>query len=154
MRQIEHLAVALLLAGAAMSGAPAAACTVSATGVAFGTYDILSPAPDDSTGSIEVACHPSIHGPIVALGSGGSGSFAPREMTGIGGDLPYNLYTSAARTIVWGDGTAGTSTVTLIGGIVNSGTRRFMRPVHGRIPPQQPVGFGAYSDTLFVTVSF
>ena len=75
----------LILAG--MAGfflvplAPASAYTVSANGVAFGTYDMLSNAPDDATGSVEIACHPSQQNVEISLGTGGSGSFAQRRMT-------------------------------------------------------------------------
>lgn len=153
MRRIEGLGLVSALA-LMMAPTHAGACTVSATGVAFGTYDTLSAAPDDSAGAVLVECHPSEHVPTVAISTGGSGSFADRRMSGGADSLAYNLYTSAARNLVWGDGSAGTAIVTLVGGIVNAGRRRFNQPIYGRIPARQAVDAGTYSDTLFVTLSF
>lgn len=152
MPRTERLALLAALAAGLID--PAFACTVSATSVAFGTYDTLTPAPDDSTGSIQLVCHPNVHAPVVSLGTGAAGTYSPRHMTGATDLLPYNLYTSAARSVIWGDGTGGSATVTLTTSIVNRGIRTYDQPIHGRIPAQQVVDSGAYSDTLFVTVTF
>lgn len=152
-----RLASSALLAaiGAAMAAAtPAKACTISATGVAFGAYNPRSGSADNGTGRIELACPPSVRDPEVAIGTGSSGSYATRNMTSGATLLNYNLYTNAARTNVWGDGSGGTSTVTLNGGSVSQGVRRFSRTVYGRIPALQNVKAGSYNDTLIVTVTF
>ena len=146
------LAAALL--AAPLIGAPAAACTISGTGVAFGAYDPQSAASDDSAGTVSVNCHPSVESPIVALSTGQSGSYAARRMSGGSFNINYNLYTSGARTIVWGDGTGGSVTQTLSGGTVSGGTRTFSRTIYGRIPALQNVGAGPYSDTITLTVTF
>jgi spore coat protein U-like protein len=156
MRRAEPrlLAAAIGLALALLPAPALAACTVGTTGVAFGAYDSLSATPDDSTGTIEVDCHPSDQSVEVAIGTGLSGSFAPRRMGNGAATLNYNLYTSAARAIVWGDGTQGTASQTLTSGIVNSGTRHFTAVIHGRIPAAQSVPAGTYGDTLIVTINF
>jgi spore coat protein U-like protein len=155
MRPIDALRSAAALAAAAWFGAaPAAACTVSATGVAFGAYNPISPAPDDGTGSIVVVCHPNEHGPQVALSAGNSGSFAARNMRNGSTSLNYNLYTSAARNVVWGNGSGGSATVTLSGGTVNHGQRTFTRDIFGRVPTAQHVAAGVYTDLIMVTVTF
>ena len=145
-----------ILAALGALAVPAAgqACTVSATGVAFGTYDSITPAPDDGVGSVILVCHPNVHSAEVQLGAGLSGSYAPRRMRNGVILLDYNLYTSTARNIVWGNGSGGTVTVTLTGGTVTAGSRTFNRPIYGRIPAGQAVAMGTYTDTIVVTVVF
>ena len=86
-----------------------------------------------------------------------SGSYSPRQMAFGSARLNYNLYRDAARTLIWGNGLSGTSVATAsftVGPGVGNGTRTAQLPVYGRVPPQQVVGMGAYSDTIVVTVTF
>jgi len=140
--------------GVVLAPAPARACTISSAGVAFGAYDPQAAGAEDSTGTVRADCHPSESAPIVALGTGQSGSFAARTMTSGPYTLGYNIYSDSGRTIVWGDGTGGTVTVTMTGGSVSGGVRRFTRTMYGRIPAQQNVGAGSYTDTVMLTVTF
>ena len=152
MRRASRLAIA---AAALASAAPAgAACTISATGVAFGAYDPQSISPDDSTGTVNVDCKSTDPAPTVALSTGLSGSYAPRRLTAGSFSLGYNLYTTTARNIVWGDGTAGTVTQTLSGGTTSGGRRLYAQSVYGRITAGQNVGVGSYSDTIILTVTW
>jgi hypothetical protein len=59
------LCVAALAAAWTHAGADAA-CTIGATGVAFGGYDPQSGSDDDGVGTIDVDCHPSDGAPTVA----------------------------------------------------------------------------------------
>jgi len=155
MRRTEsRWLLAAAMAAALIVGSPADACTISATGVTFGIYDPRAAGADDGTGTISLSCHPNDQNPNVALGTGGSGSFSPREMQNGVWQLNYNLYTTSARTTVWGDGSGGTASVTLSGGSVSGGRRRFSRDIFGRIPALQNVGAGTYTDTVVVTVTF
>lgn len=147
LRPLALAAPALLLAPV-----PAAACTVSTGGVAFGTYSTSNASPTDSAGTLTLACHPSAS-PTISISAGDSGSFAPRRMRNGSFQLNYNLFTTAARTIVWGNGSGGTATVSPTGS-VSGGTRHFSVPVYGRIPAGQNAGAGSYADTLMVTVAF
>jgi spore coat protein U-like protein len=146
-------AVVLSVLMAVVSEPAFAACTASTTAVAFGNYDTLSPADDDSTGAISVDCDKGDRDPVASINGGSSGSIASRTMLSAGNALGYNLYTSAARNIVWGDGTVG-STVAL--NFINSagGVRRYSSTVYGRIPALQPVPAGVYNDTVTVTITF
>ncbi len=146
------LAAALLAAPCAL--APAAACTISSAGVAFGAYNPQATGHDNSTGTVSVACAPSVMAPIVALSTGVSGTYANRTLIGGAFTLNYNLYSNSGRTTVWGDGTGGSVTVTLSGGSVSGGVRNFSRTIYGRIPRLQNVGAGSYSDTITLTVTF
>jgi spore coat protein U-like protein len=152
MRRIE-LTLGLV-AAALLTAAPAHGCTVSLSGVSFGAYDGRDAAPDDSSGTITALCPPNIRAPVIAIEAGQSGSFFPRTLRSGGSTLSYNLFTSLARTTVWGNGAGGTATVTLTGGTVNAGTRQLTRTIYGRIPPLQNVPAGTYSDTLMVTITF
>ena len=148
--------MALAAAGAALLiAAPArAACTASTVGVNFGAYDPQAAGPDDSTGTVNIRC--LIFDSLVdsvALGTGSSGTYFPRRMNGGAFNLAYNLYTTAGRTIVWGNGSGGTQTVVP----PNTTTfifRDYAATVYGRIPALQNVGAGTYNDTIVVTVTW
>jgi spore coat protein U-like protein len=62
--------------------------------------------------------------------------------------LTYNIYTSASRSIVWGDGTGGSHTQTAY---KNSTTTLNL---FGQIPAGQDVPKGIYIDNLIATVNF
>ncbi|MBN3800322.1 spore coat protein U domain-containing protein [Burkholderia sp. Ac-20392] len=124
-------------------------CNISATNVSFGTASVLSGALA-ATGSITAQC---TNGDAwkVALNGGSSGSVTARHMqrSGGGGTIGYGLYTDAARSIAWGDGTGGSSTVTGVG----TGTSQVVT-VYGAVPAQTTPAPGNYSDTITATISF
>ena len=155
------IAVVLLFgAGAALGGT---SCSVAATGVAFGDYDMVLATPNDSTGDVTVTC---IYVPPggatgvniqASLSPGVSGSYSPRQMALGPGRLNYNLFLDAARTSIWGNGLSGTGIATAsftVGPGVGNGTRSAQFPVYGRVPALQAVATGDYSDTIVVTVTF
>ena len=124
-------------------------CLISATNVAFTSTGVLSSALNAS-GAITARC---TNGDAyqIALSSGSSGSVAARQMqrTGGGGAVNYQLYTDAAHTSAWGDGTAGTTMATGTG----SGNAVSIT-VYGRVPTQTTPMPGNYSDTITATISF
>lgn len=138
--------------------AQAANCTISGSGVAFGTYAQFSSSPTDAVGTLTVNCSGNQTITLsVALNAGvnAGGSFANRRLSSGASFLLYQLYTDAARTAVWGDGTAGTA--------VNGGSFSCTPPctkithvfdVYGRIPALQRPRAGSYSDTVTATVTF
>mgnify|MGYP001627400748 CR=1 FL=1 len=131
-------------------------CTVTTAPVVFGGYLVTSPAPTDATGTITVTCTAVVSIAVnytIRLGTGSSGSYASRRMGGIAGTIAYNLYSNASRTIVWGDGSGGTGTIS-DGYALNLLMVSRNYTVYGRIPAQQNVAPGAYTDTLFVTVDY
>jgi spore coat protein U-like protein len=150
---------ALLLAGRVEA---AADCTVTAGGVAFGAYNPLATTPDDSTGTVTVTCTNTGGGNTtviysVALSTGVSGAYSQRYMRSGTPRLNYNLYRDAARTIVWGNGTGGTSLITgalTVGPGVGNGTRSATNTVYGRAPALQDAVPGTYADTIVVTLTF
>jgi spore coat protein U-like protein len=141
-------AVAVLLGAV---HAEAATCSVSTTPVAFGTYDVFSVAPNDTTGSVSLTCN-GAHNIVITLSTGSSSSFNPRTMTKPSSEtLNYNLYLDAARTSVWGDGNSSTSTYTNANPPNNIA---LSVTIYGRIPAGQDVTAGAYADSVTVTINF
>jgi spore coat protein U-like protein len=142
-RRGRSLLVALPLAAALQAGA--VQCTAQTTSVAFGTYDPFANVPADTTGSVSVACDGAATYSI-AISTGASGSFN-RVMSSGSGQLAYGLHADAARSIVWGDGSGGSSRVDHAG----TGSADV---IYGRIPARQNVRAGSYVDALVVTVDF
>lgn len=121
-------------------------CTVSAQGVAFGLYDILSLNPTESTGVIDVTCDVSTSYQLSL--STGAGSYSERRMENGTNFLTYNLFTDPTYSFVWGDGTGVTSTVS---GTTDSSQVHY---IYGRIPARQDVAVGVYTDVIVVTIQF
>jgi len=63
----------------------------------------------------------------------------------------YNLYTNASHTIVFGDGTGGTGTVT---GTLSWFGNPVAVSVYGLIPALQNVSAGFFADQVTVTIDF
>lgn len=152
--------LALLGAQAALAGA---SCSVATTGVSFGSYDISLATPTDSTGEIAITCSYVAPGAATAvnfqasLSTGASASYTPRQMASGTARLNYNLFLDAARSSIWGNGLSGTSIVSgelRVGPGVGNGTRSAQLPLYGRVPAQQAVPMGPYSDTIVVTLTF
>jgi spore coat protein U-like protein len=147
-----RLLVAPLLLAAAC--AAQAACNVTMPNLSFGTYDPLSAAPATTSGNATVTCN-EVPAPTVQMQLGPSsvsGGFIPRRMRNAasGDTLSYNFYADAGATQVWGDGTGGT--------VTRSQRVRFFQPwsvtFYGRIPVNQNVTPGSYTDTLMITIVF
>lgn len=133
-------------------------CTVSATPVSFGTYDVFNASPTDTSGTVSVTCRVILLGLLVSyevsLDTGGNSSYSPRKMQKGGSyTLDYNLYKDAARTQVWGDGSGGSSTLS-IAKLIQVGTHTDDYNLYGRMPAGQNVEAGSYSDTVTVTVEY
>ena len=132
------------------AGPAVAACTISASGVSFGSYNVFSATPLDASGTVTIQCSPLAINVQVQLSRGGAASFSPRQMRQGGSTLNYNLYTDVTRLLIWGDGTAGTQVLSaLVAAFVD-----VVVPVYGRIPAQQNVPAGSYTDTITATIIF
>ncbi|NDD75073.1 MAG: spore coat U domain-containing protein [Gammaproteobacteria bacterium] len=138
----------------AVTGTVTAVCqSLTANALAFGTYDPTAQTRTATT-TFSIECTAST--PIaVALNAGSTigASMAARKMTdGLTNTLTYQLYTDATRSIVWGDGTAGSQTVTGVGIGIGS---PLVFTVYGAIPSgQNDVVPGSYSDTITITVTY
>ena len=139
------------------SEASAGACSAAAVSLVFGAYDPFRLGHTDSTGNIAVSCTGKPGESMaysIAFDAGGSGTFVQRRMRSAHSTtLNYNIYVSASRSVVWGDGNSGTSLITdsfiLPAGHV---TRNY--PVYGRIFGRQNARVGIYTDSITVTLTF
>ena len=128
-----------------------AACTISATGVSFGTYDVFTSGADASTGTITYRCSASVTNVQITISTGASPTYTPRTLVKGSENLQYNLYQDSAHLTVWGDGTGGTGTYTRANPPKNQDV---LLTIFGQVPALQDVSVGSYSDTLVVTVNF
>ena len=128
-------------------------CTVAASGnlLAFGAY---TGAVNNTNGSLSLTCTDGdTYTVALNIGTGSGASFANRVLTNPSpaGTMNYNIYTTSARTTVWGDGTGTTATVPGTG----TGALQTLT-VFGQIPAGQTatVTPGNYTDTVTITVTF
>jgi spore coat protein U-like protein len=126
-------------------------CTVSTSALAFGNVDSTSASNVDATGGLTITCtNGSAWTASAGVGAGTGATYATRKMTAGANLLNYNIYTTAARTTVWGDGTGTTATVAGTG----TGTGQSVT-VYGRVAGGQTgVPIGSYADTVAVTITY
>ena len=133
-------------------------CTTSATAMAFGPYQPLSGASLATTATITVTCNPGTialqESYSIQIGAGTGGSVTSRSMSGPGSRLAYQVYTDALHTVIWGDGSAGTSVVSdsYLIGLILPVTRIYT--AYGLIAASLRVGIGSYVDSLIITVTY
>lgn len=142
-----------------------AGCSVSSTGLAFGSYEPLTFASKllsltvTSDATISVSCTGIVTGGsyTISLGPSTTGSgdrISTRYMNNASGgaDMAFNVYRDAAFTSVWGDGiTAGAT----LDGSIAPGDSNLTHTVYGRIPAgQNTLSPGSYSTTMTMTISY
>jgi spore coat protein U-like protein len=151
------VAAALLLA---VAGPPARAvilgtCTVSAVGVSFGNYNPVATTALTSTGQVTVNCSTAfVFGTTaitIDLSTGASNTYTARTMLSGTNTLTYNLYQNAADTVIWGNGTGGSSAYD---GNITGAQPTLQVTVYGQIPALQNPVPGSYTDTITVTVNY
>jgi len=132
-------------------------CLVASTGVTFGTYDPFSPTASSITGTVTVTCQAlaALNLPYsIQVGTGGGGSFSGRVLAAGAGRLAYQLYTTAARSTIWGDGSGGTGVVSDLISITVLGPTIRPYTIYGAIPARQIAAPGSYTDTPTVMVVY
>lgn len=126
-------------------------CRLVVPPLSFGTYDPLdghSVQPADASTVISVTCTRNT-GAAVSFDFGMNSTSGPdRAMSGGSDVLRYQIYRDAARSLVWSRGADALQVVSR--GVSSSE----LLTVFGRIPPNQEVAPGAYSDLLTATVDF
>jgi spore coat protein U-like protein len=130
-------------------------CAISANPLSFGSYQPGQGSTSAST-TLAVRCTKGV--PFsVALNAGMSGGTVVQRMMSMGASrLQYNLYTTAAHTTVWGDGTQSSATVSGVGRGLVSGAQ-ITQTVYGQVPDSPAnvdLAPGLYTDTVTVTVSY
>jgi spore coat protein U-like protein len=152
-RALVHglIVAGIWLLGTSSALAQTASCTISVTSVAFGSYNVFTSTAIDSTGTVSYTCNNHASNISISLSRGSSSSFSPRTLRNGSEVLNYNLYTNAARTTIWGDGTGGTSVYTRANPPNNNDVNV---TIYGRIPAVQDVSAGTYSDTISAVINF
>ena len=133
----------------AVSAVVLTACSVAASPLTFGSYDVSGAAVNVSS-TVGVTCTGgSSYTIALGVGGGSGATFATRKMSFGAGTLHYSIYTDAARTAVWGDGTGGSNTVSGTGslGLVT-------HTAYGSIPAGQSANAGVYTDSVSVTLNY
>jgi spore coat protein U-like protein len=129
-------------------------CSATAATLAFPNY---TPGGGTQIGNTAISVKCTKNTPFtVALNAGTTtgDAFTQRLMGSGANTLQYNLYTTAALSTIFGDGTGVTGTVAGTGlGIATANTVQ----VFGQVPDNatnQAAVPGAYTDTITVTVSY
>ncbi|MCB8881563.1 spore coat protein U domain-containing protein [Acidisoma cellulosilytica] len=140
------------LIGGLFAGTPG----ITANAIVFGPYYGSTGTAVTAVNTITVTCvgallpiGPTLPAFTIALSMGNAASYGPRTMTGTTTPLSYNIYTTAALTNVWGNGTGSTLQS---GGNAGASTQSFTG--FGAIPAHQFVKAGSYSDMITVTVTY
>ncbi|MDY7546689.1 spore coat U domain-containing protein [Glaciimonas sp. CA11.2] len=131
-------------------------CTVAATATSFSNYFATLATNNDGIGDVAITCTAQVAAGIGSYTIGlstGSGTYINRTLISGTNFLNYNLYSDPTRLIVWGDGSAGTQTVTDSYLILLTPTTHHYT-VYGRIPPGQSKPASTYTDTVAVTVTY
>jgi spore coat protein U-like protein len=129
------------------------ACTISATALSFGSFNVLSGSNVDASSSVTATCtNGSGYSIGLDAGSGSGATVGARKMTHDTDNtktLNYGLFLDSGRSTNWDD-IGGTNVLADTGsGVAQAFT------VYGRVPSGQtsPI-VGAYSDTVTVTIDF
>ncbi|SEB37607.1 Csu type fimbrial protein [Terriglobus roseus] len=128
------------------------ACVVSATSVAFGTYNPVGAAAANATGTLTVSCTATTsYTTGLSAGTGTGASVTARKMTGgtASNLLAYGLYQDSAHTVNWGN-TPGTDTPAAV---VGTGLPQ-TATVYGQIAAGTVGAIDNYTDTITVTVTY
>lgn len=135
-------------------------CTISTSAnVAFGAYDPLvthGPGGSDlrANGGLSIACVKSTPARITLNQGGqpaaGSSCLVPAPQMVSGSErLSYGLYQDVGLATAWGCDNPGSDMT-----YISSSKTPVTKTIYGKIPKNQNVGTGNYSDTVTATVNF
>jgi spore coat protein U-like protein len=136
-----------------------ATCRLSIEAVRFGMYNPI----DDvdllnNSGYVRIQCTSPSTGTVsynITLGTGSSNTYSARTLRVATHFLEYNLFTTAAYSNVWGDGSNGSSP--LLGSLGVTAGATIDGPIHtiySRIIKRQYKPGGVYGDSIAVTTVF
>ena len=134
-------------------------CTVSASGIAFGSYNPLNATGSAAVGSWTVICNAIGNGSATVAGTltlstGLSGTYSARAMKSGTNSLLYNIYLTPSHTQVIGDGTGGTYAPSDSGTVTAGQVYQVNGSMYGFMPALQDVPPGNYTDSIVVTVTY
>lgn len=142
------VAGAALMSPAALAAQSCAFASVST--LSFGAYNVFDNALNtNGVGGLSITCKVGQRTVVVVtLSTGQSNTYTARQMNSGTNRLAYNLFTTTARTTIWGDGTGGSATLTAS---TNGSTDLI---IFGQIPKGQDAAVGTYIDSIIATVNF
>lgn len=134
-------------------------CTVSTTGISFGTYNPLNMVGNSSTGNWAVTCTATGSGSgtvtgTLSVSTGASDSYATRYMLAGANKLAYNVYLDPGHSEILGNGSGGSYAPTESGTVTAGQIYQVSGALYGFMPASQNVAPGSYADTLVVTVTY
>jgi spore coat protein U-like protein len=154
--------VALWLCLSTTAAVATPSCSVSTPGLNFGAYDVFAAGAVNGNGTLSVTCSLAAKDKnttvsyTISLSTGSSNSFVQRQMQSGANTLGYNLYTSNTYSVVWGDGTGSTATMSGSMKLTNAHqSETDGLTVYGQIPALQDAGAANnYLDNVTVTVNY
>jgi spore coat protein U-like protein len=157
---VNRIAIAVGLLLLASSAHAVTTCRISRTGtLAFGPYDVMATGPTDSLLNVDVTCQRQ-GGPqnvvvVMRLERGNGPAVSDRRLLRAGGGgeyLRYGLFRDVGRSSTWGY-TDGVDSVAQNLPVPNNGSATATFVIYGRIPAQQDVPIGVYTDSVQVTIT-
>lgn len=137
----------------AVTATVTATCKVGASALAFGavTSAAIAAGNIDAVGNASVNCTAGSNYTVsLDAGTGAGATLASHKMSAPEGSLlSYAIYTTAAKSTLWGDGTSGT---VMVAGTGNGGAQSI--PAYGRIFAGQIATAASFADIVNVTVHY
>ena len=139
-----------------VSTAVSMSCTIAAGAMTFASYDPTATADNDATATITSTCTAG-GAAVITMNQGGraqsgsTDSVPARAMwngsEGTPEDLLYQVYSDSAGGTVWGNTSGSGKSITADGS-----AQAFT--AYGRIPKNQTVSSGSFSDSVLVTLTY
>ena len=127
-------------------------CTITFNDINHGTVSTLAANNDAASAGDNITCS-FADSYTIALNVGtGGGTYATRTLANGANTLNFNVYSDAARTTIWGDGSGGSAvlTKTSTGGGVADAIDVYSRVLGGQTGKPE----GTYSSTITATATF
>lgn len=167
MNKLLRSAALLLLAAAGARGTMVtttfqvqitltASCSITANNLNFGSNQgLLTSAVDGSTTLGVICSNTTPYAVALNAGTVSGSTIASRLMAGTsagntGTTLGFQLYTDAARSTIWGDGTTGST----VGGTGTGSLTPQTLTVYGRVLAQSTPKPDTYQTTITATVTY
>lgn len=125
-------------------------CTIAVDDLNFGSFTNLALAYDAQVNGTVTCTGIAPISVEIDQGTGGSSTFATRQMGYEGETIDYNLYRDPARTEILGDGTGGTFPI----GFTSSGGTDTFTIYASTVPGQVAKPSGIYTSDLVATITF
>ena len=133
--------------------------TTAPANIDLGTYSVFNPVALSAKSDFIIKCTPNTTGTITLNRGANSLSYTPRTLKLVGGSatdlVNYNLFTDAATSLIWGDGTGGSTTYAQFNS--TPGDKSFADSIYGAMPVLMATADplpGTYKDTVTATLSW